>query len=106
MSRHHTNAHDSSWQSGSEANTDDTMTARPDEIARFLATGQSGLMIFAWPGDILRTSSVLQSDPSSFRVLRPENAMSLASGGRLGPYEIRSAIGAGLSARLEWLLCR
>ena len=32
--------------------------------------------------------------------------MSLASGTRLGPYEIQPAIGAGLSTRQERLPCR
>jgi hypothetical protein len=38
------------------------MTARTDEVARFLASGQSDPMFFAWPGGILERSRLAESE--------------------------------------------
>jgi hypothetical protein len=54
------------------------MTTPIDEIARFLASGQSDPMFFAWPGDILGRSRLAESELRSALVAEVERRAAAA----------------------------
>jgi hypothetical protein len=78
VSRLDANAHESFRQNGSEADTSNTITARTDEIARFLASGQSDPMFIAWPGGILERSRLAESELRSALVAEVERRAAAA----------------------------